>query len=150
MATNSVSLLDMQKQMQDMMQAVNLLMENATKPSKPVPAPVQAPPVAAKPIVRQTIPATVQPTPRVAPTGQAMVDELERLRAENARLKSGGSKAHTGALTLKVSEKGAVSVYGIGRFPTTLYQEQWKKLLGAAQSILDFIEANQANLSSKE
>jgi hypothetical protein len=47
--------------------------------------------------------------------------ELERLRAENAQLKRTASRD----MTLKVSEKGGVSVYGLGRFPVTLYQEQW-------------------------
>ena len=51
--------------------------------------------------------------------------ELERLRAENAQLKSKG----TGGLSLKVSEKGAVSLYGMGRFPVTLYKEQWLRIL---------------------
>jgi hypothetical protein len=52
--------------------------------------------------------------------------ELERLRNENAALKKG---AATGA-TMKISEKGALSIYGMGRFPVTLYKEQWLKLLG--------------------
>jgi hypothetical protein len=51
--------------------------------------------------------------------------ELERLRAENAALKARATKG----VTLKVSEKGGVSVYGLGRFPVTLYREQWEKLL---------------------
>jgi hypothetical protein len=72
--------------------------------------------------------------------------ELERLRAENERLKkSGGSK-----LAMKVSEKGALSVYGMGRFPVTLYKEQWLRLLAIADDIKSFIEANNANLKSKE
>ena len=53
--------------------------------------------------------------------------ELERLRAENEALKA--RKARTGSMSLKVSEKGAVSVYGLGRFPVTLYREQWDRLL---------------------
>ena len=72
--------------------------------------------------------------------------ELERLRAENERLKKGGSKG----LSLKVSEKGGVSVYGLGRFPVTLYKEQWKKLLDMSDEIRSFIEANDAQLKSKE
>ena len=73
--------------------------------------------------------------------------ELERLRAENERLKksSRGSK-----LAMKVSEKGALSVYGMGRFPVTLYKEQWLKLLGMADEIKAFIEANNESLKSKE
>ncbi len=72
--------------------------------------------------------------------------ELERLRAENERLKKGSSKG----MSLKVSEKGGVSVYGLGRFPVTLYKEQWKKLLDMSDEIRKFIEANDSQLKSKE
>ncbi len=72
--------------------------------------------------------------------------ELERLREENERLKKAGSKG----LSLKISEKGGVSVYGLGRFPVTLYKEQWKKLLGMSDEILGFIDTNDAQLKSKE
>ena len=72
--------------------------------------------------------------------------ELERLRAENDRLKKSGRSN----LAMKVSEKGALSVYGMGRFPVTLYKEQWLKLLGMADEIKAFIEANNENLKSKE
>lgn len=71
--------------------------------------------------------------------------ELERLRAENAALK----QKRTGSVSMKVSEKGAVSVYGLGRFPVTLYQEQWAKLLGLADEIKVFIEENKAKLKVK-
>ena len=72
--------------------------------------------------------------------------ELDRLRAENERLRSAGR----GKLAMKVSEKGALSVYGMGRFPVTLYKEQWLRLLAMADDIRAFIEANDANLKSKE
>jgi hypothetical protein len=72
--------------------------------------------------------------------------ELERLRAENERLKKGGSKG----ISLKVSEKGGVSVYGLGRFPVTLYKEQWKKLLDMSDDIRNFIDANESQLKSKD
>ena len=72
--------------------------------------------------------------------------ELERLRAENERLKKGTSKG----MSLRVSEKGGVSVYGLGRFPVTLYKEQWKKLLDMSDEIRSFIEANESQLKSKE
>jgi hypothetical protein len=72
--------------------------------------------------------------------------ELERLRAENERLKKSGRSK----LAMKVSEKGALSVYGMGRFPVTLYKEQWLKLLTMADEIKSFIEANDASLKSKE
>jgi hypothetical protein len=75
-----------------------------------------------------------------------MQAELERLRAENEALKS----KRNSAVSMKVSEKGAVSVYGLGRFPVTLYQEQWIKLLALASDIKAFIEENKAKLKTKE
>jgi hypothetical protein len=75
----------------------------------------------------------------------ALHDELARLKAENARLK--GQQAR--GLTLKVSEKGALSVYGLGRFPVTLYKEQWAKLLAAADDIAAFLKEHDAELKSK-
>jgi len=71
--------------------------------------------------------------------------ELERLRAENERLKKGPSRA----TSLKVSDKGGVSVYGLGRFPVTLYKEQWTKLLDMADDIRAFIRDNDAKLKTK-
>jgi hypothetical protein len=70
---------------------------------------------------------------------------LERLRRENAALKKGTSSG----VRLKVSEKGAVSVYGMGRFPVTLYKEQWLKLLDMSDDIGAFITANEAQLKAK-
>ena len=72
--------------------------------------------------------------------------ELERLRNENAALKKGASLG----TRLKVSEKGAVSVYGLGRFPVTLYKEQWLKLLDMSDDIRAFIAANQAQLKARD
>ncbi|HEY7248774.1 MAG TPA: hypothetical protein VH678_33330 [Xanthobacteraceae bacterium] len=72
--------------------------------------------------------------------------ELERLRRENAALKSGASSG----IRMKVSEKGAVSIYGMGRFPVTLYKEQWLKLLEMSAEIRAFIAANQSQLKAKE
>ena len=77
---------------------------------------------------------------------QEMQAELERLRAENAQLKN---KDKSG-ITLKVSEKGAVSLYGMGRFPVTLYKEQWLRILGHASEIGAFIRDNESRLKSKE
>lgn len=77
-----------------------------------------------------------------------MKAELERLRAENAALKA--TKTAAGSLSLKVSEKGALSVYGMGRFPVTLYKEQWLKLLGIAEEIKTFIQSNDSKLKAKE
>ena len=76
---------------------------------------------------------------------EEMKAELERLRNENASLKKG---AATG-ITMKVSEKGGLSVYGMSRFPITLYKEQWLKLLDMSDAIRSFIEANDAALKSK-
>jgi len=72
--------------------------------------------------------------------------ELERLRAENERLKNRGGRG----VSLKVSEKGGVSVYGLGRFPVTLYKEQWTRLLDMAAEIRAFIAENEGKLKSKE
>lgn len=72
--------------------------------------------------------------------------ELERLRSENERLKA----QRKAGLTLKVSGKGALSVYGLGRFPVTLYKEQWLRLLDMADYIRDFINENAATLKSKD
>ena len=72
--------------------------------------------------------------------------ELERLRAENEALKKPGR----GQISIRVSEKGAVSVYGMGRFPVTLYKEQWIKLLGIGDEIKSFIEENNSRLKAKE
>jgi hypothetical protein len=74
--------------------------------------------------------------------------ELERLRAENEALKAKVA-ARAPKITLKVSTKGAVSVYGMGRFPVTLYAEQWIKLLGIGEDIKAFIKANSASLATK-
>ena len=75
-----------------------------------------------------------------------MKTELERLRAENERLKQRGSRA----TSLKVSEKGGVSVYGLGRFPVTLYKEQWGKLLDMADDIRTFLRENDSKLKAKQ
>ena len=72
--------------------------------------------------------------------------ELERLKAENAALKTRSSKG----VSLKVSEKGGVSVYGLGRFPVTLYKEQWTRLLDMADDIRSFLHEHDAELKTKE
>jgi hypothetical protein len=71
--------------------------------------------------------------------------ELDRLKDENERLKARQSRA----VSLKVSEKGGLSVYGLGRFPVTLYKEQWTKLLDMADDIRAFLKENDARLKSK-
>lgn len=75
----------------------------------------------------------------------AIKAELERLRAENESLK----KQRSRGLTMKVSAKGAVSVYGLGRFPVTLYKEQWMRLLEMGDGIRSFIAENEADLKAK-
>lgn len=72
--------------------------------------------------------------------------ELERLRNENAALKKGASSS----IRMKVSDKGALSVYGMGRFPVTLYKEQWLKLLDMSDDIRTFIAAHQSQLKAKD
>ena len=72
--------------------------------------------------------------------------ELERLRKENESLKKGAARG----VSLKVSEKGGVSVYGLGRFPVTLYKEQWAKLLDMADQIRAFISEHESELKAKE
>jgi predicted component of type VI protein secretion system len=72
--------------------------------------------------------------------------ELEKLKAENAALKARPARS----VSMKVSEKGGLSVYGLGRFPVTLYQEQWLKLLDLAEEIRAFIKENEPRLKKKE
>jgi hypothetical protein len=72
--------------------------------------------------------------------------ELERLKAENEQLKTRAARGGG----IKVSEKGGVSVYGLGRFPVTLYKEQWMKLLGMADEIKAFIKENDSKLKAKD
>jgi hypothetical protein len=80
------------------------------------------------------------------PTEEQLQAEIEKLRAENEALK----KPSRGQMSLRVSEKGALSVYGLGRFPVTLYREQWEKLLGMTDQIRQFIADNDSRLKRKE
>jgi len=77
---------------------------------------------------------------------EEMKEELERLRAENEKLKNRNQRG----VSLKVSEKGGLSVYGLGRFPVTLYKEQWTRLLDMADDIRAFLRENDAKLKTKE
>ena len=79
-------------------------------------------------------------------SNEDLKEELERLRKENEALKKGASSN----IRMKVSEKGAVSIYGMGRFPVTLYKEQWLKLLDMSTEIRAFIAANEAQLKKKD
>ena len=76
----------------------------------------------------------------------ALQAEVDRLRAENEALKARSARS----VSIKVSEKGGVSVYGLGRFPVTLYKEQWSKLLDMADEIRAFISEHDARLKTKE
>lgn len=77
-----------------------------------------------------------------------MKAELERLKAENEALKK--KVPGKQGISLKVSEKGAISVYGMGRFPVTLYMEQWLKLMDMSEDIRTFIKENEGKLKKKE
>jgi hypothetical protein len=79
-------------------------------------------------------------------SAEELAAELERVKAENASLK----RTRNAGLSFKVSQKGAVSVYGLGRFPVTLYREQWQRLLAAGDQIQSFIADNAENLKSRE
>ena len=74
-----------------------------------------------------------------------MKAELERLRQENAALKKGAAKG----ISMKVSEKGGLSIYGLGRFPVTLYKEQWTKLLELSDEIKQFLRDHDSELKTK-
>lgn len=75
---------------------------------------------------------------------ESLEAQVKRLQAENETLKAKRKP------TLKVSEKGAVSVYGLGRFPVTLYREQWETVLDIADEIRTFIKANGHRLKIKD
>ncbi len=77
---------------------------------------------------------------------ETLEQKIVRLEAENAALK----QKRTGQLSLKISEKGGLSVYGLGRFPVTLYKEQWAKLLGVVDEIKTFLKENDHLLKGKE
>jgi hypothetical protein len=78
----------------------------------------------------------------------SLQEQLAAALAENAALKSGGARAQN-SLSIKRSEKGAVSVYGLGRWPVTQYWEQWERLLDFGDQIRAFITAHKAELSTK-
>ena len=79
-----------------------------------------------------------------------LIRQLAEARAESAALKARLVKATTRRLVLKVSDKGAVSLYGMGRFPVTLYRQQWEKVLDYHQDIRDFIKDNDTLLTTKD
>jgi hypothetical protein len=81
---------------------------------------------------------------------EEMKAELERLRAENTALKKEKTISPSKEITFKIGEKGGLSVYGLGRFPVTLYKEQWLKLLNKEKEIRLFLTENHNLLKSKE
>jgi len=81
-----------------------------------------------------------------------MINEIERLQAEIITLKREAADKVTAqqqGCSIKISEKGAVSLYGLGRFPVTLYADQWKRLFCMIETVKVFIDANQLKLASK-
>jgi hypothetical protein len=76
--------------------------------------------------------------------------KVARLEAENRALKEQVEQRRTGQLRLKISEKGGLSVYGLGRFPVTLYKEQWIRLLEQTEEIKEFLKENDQQLKAKQ
>ena len=79
---------------------------------------------------------------------ETVEQKLARLEAENRQLKE--QVDHKGQLRMKVSEKGGLSIYGLGRFPVTLYKEQWSRLLEHAEEIKTFLKDNDQQLKAKQ
>jgi hypothetical protein len=77
-------------------------------------------------------------------------ERLARLEAENKALREQVEQRKTGQLRLKVSEKGGLSLYGLGRFPVTLYKEQWQRLLEYAEEIRTFLKDHDSQLKAKD
>jgi hypothetical protein len=77
-------------------------------------------------------------------------EKLARLEAENKALREQVDQRKPGQLRLKVSEKGGLSIYGLGRFPVTLYKEQWIRLLEHAEEIKSFLKENDSSLKAKQ
>jgi hypothetical protein len=69
----------------------------------------------------------------------------EELKAKIAEMEKLAGGRRTGSLEFRVGEKGGVSVYGLGRFPVTLYYEQWVRLLEATPQLREFLESNKAS-----
>jgi hypothetical protein len=99
---------------------------------------------------------TIQNAPTTAPQAKVQASdnpEVARMMAEIARLKAENealSKAKAPSQPIKLTDKGGVSVYGVGRFPVTLYRSQWLKLIAKLDEIKAFLEANKARLDEVE
>ena len=99
----------------------------------------------------EVIPFTSDARETVSDREKALFAELERERARNARLQAlVVEKEKSRTLTLKVSEKGGISVYGLGRFPVTLYPEQWEKIGPLIPLIAEFVEANSDEIFARQ
>jgi hypothetical protein len=107
-------------------------------------APVSSP---APIVMPTTAPALPAAEPPMSAEKAELLAQIAKLTQENAALKT---TARSQTLSLRVSDKGGVSVYGLGKFPITLYWEQWEKLLALAEHIREFITANKHLLKSKE
>ena len=83
-------------------------------------------------------------------TEETLEQKMARLEAENRKLREQMEERKPGQLRLKVSEKGGLSVYGLGRFPVTLYKEQWLRLLEHADEIKAFLQQNDHLLKAKQ
>src|SRR2546423_13881343 len=95
--------------------------------------------------------ALYNPASNPSPIGDAMAEPTyEELKAKLAELEKQGGGRRTGSLEFRVGEKGGVSVYGLGRFPVTLYYEQWNRLLDASDKLKEFLEQNKSKLKLKE
>jgi hypothetical protein len=81
---------------------------------------------------------------------ETLEEKMARLEAENRKLREQAEERKPGQLRLKVSEKGGLSVYGLGRFPVTLYKEQWVRLLDHADEIKSFLQQNDRLLKAKQ
>jgi hypothetical protein len=97
----------------------------------------------------ETMESTKQGTPTVGKDdGPSVTELLAKLAAAEAKIANMAS-AKVQSLTIKRSEKGAVSVYGLGRFPVTLYRSQWERLSASMPAVMAFCKANELTLASK-
>jgi hypothetical protein len=100
-------------------------------------------------VTQVTRPSTFTPgVPLAKQVTESPADELARLQAENAALKAKLARPQA-ALSMRVSEKGALSLYGLGRFPLTLYRGQWERVLGASDAIRQFLADHVDELATK-
>jgi hypothetical protein len=95
------------------------------------------------------------PAPTSAPSNQSdevlrLQSELAQLKAENQAMREASARMAKAGMSMKISEKGGLSVYGLGRFPTTLYASQWEKLNAMMPTIMTFLTENKEFLKAKE